>query len=807
MTAIAGWADDIRWARRLYRRRPLLAITSIATLAIALAAAITAFGFARSVLWRALPFDRPEQLVFVWEADTQDDASRVTSGRFVQWRTHTGQHFTALSLFGATSFITNDADGASEVRGVRVSANYFETLGVRPMLGRAFAADDGVDGRHQVIVLSHALWQQRFGARPDAIGQTLTLSGQPYTIIGVMPPLMFPGWPRNPAVVTLDPDATRFWVPLVETPEMATGHRSHLFGVIGRLRPGVTMEQANAALAALDLQPAHLHGARATPLREQFVRGARLPLLTLLGAALSVLLIACVNLAALNVSLFEGRRGELGMRVALGAGRWRLARLLVFEAALVGAAGGAAGLLLARVALSLLPAIVPASVPLLVAPALDASVVAAGLGLSLLATLLLAAWPLARLPRATPAPRGVSSPARSRTYRGLVVAQLAVTVALVAAATLLAQSLYTVRAIDPGFVVDGVAVTDVTLPVTGYHGPRDVVQAEDRVLAAIAAAPAVMAAALSYDHPLEANWTDNFTLSGVPGTDRGDSRRGAELRIVSPGYFDTVGVQVVDGRGFVPQDDLDAPGAVIVNAALARTIPDFSLGRQLETAAPGFTWGDAVPRIFRIVGVIENERFHGLEAAAMPAIYLSTRQFPQRGFTVVARVHAGQRTAGLLKAAVRQAEPMATVSEPRSLASILAEQLGPRRLITSVVSGFAAAALALAALGLYGLLAVMVAARTREIGVRLALGAAPGDVARQVVVEALTQAGLGVGVGLVLALAVSRPLEAMLVGVSRDDPATLAAVALTLLLVATLAAAVPARRAASVDPLSALRSE
>ena len=528
--------DDFRWAVRYARRRPVFALAVVTTLAVSIAAATTAYGLATAILWRPLPFDDASRLVFVWEEVERDGdrhPSRVTGYRYATWR-DTSATFVSMALFGSAGFTLDSERGASSIRGVRVSAGYFDTLGIRPLIGRAFAAADEIPGRNQVVVLAHAFWQERFGGRRDVAGETVRLSGQPYTIIGVMPAGAYPTWPVNPAIVTLDPESLQFWVPIPRTPELEQTGRSHVFGVLGRLAPGVTEAQArddlNRSTAPSAPDP---HAARIAPLREQFVRDARTPLLALAGAALAVLLIACANLAALYASAFEARRGELSLRAAIGAGVGRLIRQLALEALLLAIAGGAAGMLIARGALATLPGLLPPTIPLLTAPALDLRVAGVALGLALLAAGILTAWPIARLIMAAPAPRGMAARPRGFVYRALVVAQIAVTVALVVAAGLLAQSLQSVSRQDPGFAIDGVFVADIGLPSGPASAGRHISLAEQKLLAAIAAVPGVRAAAAAYDHPLEANWSEAPAIAGDATAE--DQRRQAELRIVSPG--------------------------------------------------------------------------------------------------------------------------------------------------------------------------------------------------------------------------------------------------------------------------------
>ena len=805
---------DVRWALRHAVRRPLFAVTVAATLTLGIAATTIAYGLAMSVLWRPLPFRDAERLVFVWEAadrDGQRDVFRVTGGRFAEWRERS-RSFMSLALFAAAGFSMDGADGATTVRGVRVSAGFFETLGVSPVIGRTFTPADEVPGQHQVLVLSHAFWQERFGGRRDVVGSSIRLNGLPYTVVGVMPAVVFPGWPSNPAIVSVDPSQRELWVPIARTPQLDANTRSHVYGVVGRLASGITPEQATGELTRMASPSApDAHGGAVTPIREQFVRDARQPLLALVGAAAALLLVACANLAALQVSAFENRRSELAVRAAIGATAGRLASQLAAESLLLAVGAGAAGLVVARYALAVLPSRLPPSLPFLTPASVDLRVAIAAALIALGSGVLIAAWPVGRLLRSGPAPRGVAGSPRGGVFRILVVAQVSVTIALVVSAALLVQSLWSVRAEDPGFRVDGVVAANIGLPA-GLNTPAKIVAFEDRVRQSFDGRPGIRAVAFAYDHPLEANWTDSFRLDAVAGSDA-EIRGQAQLRIVSPGYFDALGVDVLSGRAFTNDQGPDRPGAAVVNEAFAAEQGGAVIGRRLRSAAPQGTWGPSVPAEFEILGIVENERFRGLELPSEPAVYLSTRQFAQTAFTLLISTTSTRARPGPLgavrdvRSSVRAIEPGATVDSPVLLTDVLADQLAARRVTADVIGSFAGSALALAALGVYGVLSMLVASRTREIGVRLALGASPFRIAGGVVRESLSNTAPGLVAGVGLAIAAGRLLEGFLVGVTSGDPVTLALVSATMLGAAVLAALIPAVRAARVDPVAALRGE
>ena len=807
---IDGLRQDLGAALRHARHRPVLAAAVVATLAACIAATSTAIGLASAVLWRPLPFAHEGRLVFVWEAvgaGREREPARATGSRYAAWRDASSGVFESIALFGAAGFTLDTPEGAVSVRGVRASAHYFDTLGIAPLVGRAFAPGDEVPGHERVVVLSHAFWKQHFGGRRDLIGRDVRLSGEPFTVVGVMPDAVFPGWPANPATVTIEPDVRQFWVPIPRTTELDQSAQAHVFGVVGRLAPGVSAAQARDRLAATDQAAADTHGAQLAPLREQFVRDARAPLLALAGATLAILLIACANLASLHVTSFEARRSEFAVRAAIGASAGRLIRQVALEAVLTSMLGAVVGLALARIALSVVPGMLPPGLPFLTVPGLDARVAGSALVFAACAALIMTAWPIHRLRSSAPAPRGLPEGARSAVYRGLVVAQVAATVALVVVAALLAQSLRAVRGREPGLRIDGVFVANLGLPSTQPVDVGRVAALEEAVLASVLQAQGIQAAALAYDHPFEANWSEAPALVG--DVTRAEDRRDAELRIVSPGYFAALGVDVIDGRALVAADRLGAPGAAVINEAFARDLGGRVLGRRIRTDTPRALAGSAAPTEFEIVGVVRNERFRGLEQPSQPAFYLSTRQFPQTDLSILARTSSGDALAlaPRVRAAVRTVDRAITFDQPTTLDRILAEQLVARRMTTGVIGGLAGAALALAALGLYGLLTVLVAARRRDIGVRLAIGASPQRVARDVLGEGLRNAVGGAVVGILLALLAGRLVSGLLVDVTAADPWTLGAVAATLIAVAALAAVGPAWRAASVNPIAVLRGD
>jgi predicted permease len=769
--------------------------------------AITAYGIATSVLWRSLPFEDSSQLVFVWEEverDGQRYPSRVTGRRFATWQETPGI-FASVSLFASVAFTVNETAQTESIRGVRVSTNYFKTLGIRPLIGRTFLPTDEA-GEERVVILSHALWTERFGGRRDVLGQTWRLGGLPYRIIGVMPRGAYPGWPTNPASVTLNEESRQLWVPVTPTAQVTSNDRSHVFGVLARLAPHVDRVGAQDALNRWSTDAStEPHQAWMTPFREQFVRDVRTPLLVLLVAALTVMTVAIGNVAALHLASFEARRGEFAARTALGAGAARLVRQLIVETTLVVIAGACVGTLAAHVILVRVPSFLPASVPLLTPMAVDSLLVIYVALFSMVTVTALTIGPIRRLIRIAPAARGVLARPRTSAFRLLVISQVALTMVLVVVAALLRQTLEWISRRDPGFITDNVLVADIGWPRAHTDAALRVATAESDLTRSLAALPSVVAGAVAYDHPLEANWSEMYVVAGDGASQH--TAREAELRIVSPEYFRALGVAVLEGTTFDDRYRLGTPGGVVVNDALAQQIERPVVGRQLRIDAARRAWGVEAPQDFEILGIVEDERFKGLDRSTEPAIYVSTRQFPQQAASLLVRTAGDPLLAApAVRAAALSGNPGMTISRVTSLRAILEEQLVERRVTSQVIGGFAIAALVLATIGLGGLLALHVASRSSEIGVRLALGATRRRVACQIVGESVRNVGIGVALGSIISILSARISSTLLVGVSPVDPMTLLAVASLLFVVAVGAALVPAVRAAKIDPVQALRA-
>ena len=796
---------DLRLAFRALAQAPGFSLVAAVTLALGLGATTALFSVVNASLIQPLPFPEPDRLAAVYEISPEPARARNEAGAatFLDWRGQ-ARGFSHLAAFTILDYALTGGGEPESVLAARVSADTFALLGVAPVLGRAFASEEETSGAHRVVVLSHELWAGRFGADPAVLGRALQLDAEPYTVVGVMPRgFRFP-------------DArARLWTPLAFTQdELAQRHR-RMFDVVGRLAPGVTLASAQAEMSAIArgvaaAEPATHRGwdASVLPQREVVSGGRERPLLVLLGAVACVLLVACANVGSLLLARAAGRRREMAIHTALGAGRTRLLRGLFAEAALLALLGGVMGVALASWSFDLLLALLPADWPRLSDPQLDGSVLAFALGATLLTALIAGLAPAVHLTLAdlgaalreggrTPG----STPARPRLRQALVVGQVAASLVLMAGAGLLAQTLWRLQRVDPGFNPHGLLAAAIYLPDTRYpDDPRQVAFFAD-LLERARRLPGVLSAGAVTTLPLSPAGIDHDMPFSVEGQVTPAAEE-ADFRIASPGYFRTLGTPLLSGREFEERDDASAPGVAIVNRTFAERFlaGEPSLGRRVRLGQRG--------RPYEVVGVVGEVRHRALDRAPRPELYVSYRQMQYGSMTVLLRT-AGDPSvlAAPLKREVLALDPGQPLTSLSTMDALLSDSLSARRFQALLLGSFAATALALSALGLYGLLAHSVRQRTPEIGVRMALGARPADVVRLIVRGGLGLAALGVALGLAGALAATRVLDGLLFQVPTRDPLTLAAAGALLLAIALLACALPARRASRIDPARALRCE
>jgi putative ABC transport system permease protein len=804
---------DLKYAVRSLRRRPGFVAVVVLTLALGIGATTAIFSVVNGVLLQPLPFEDPERLVRLEGMPTDGNTEKVGTGSsypdYVDIRAGTSAFEHLAAIRGWMVTLTVPGAEPQRIRTGLVSANFLQTLGVRPVLGRGFLPEDERPGAAPVTVLADGLWRGRFGGDPSVLGRTVTLDGVPTTVVGVLP---------RHARLTME---MQVWQPLV--PGELEGERgAHRLGVIGRLRPGVPLARAEAEVRAVARRLEQQYpednakrSARLVPLHESVVREARPSLLVLFGAVALVLLVGCANLASLILARASSREREMAVRAALGAGRGRLVRQWLVESVLLAAAGAAAGLLVAWAGVRAYLRWTPGSIPRGDEVGVDLPVLGFLLGTSLLVALVFALLPALqeRGARSFAALRdggrgSTGGRERGRVRDALVVGQTALATVLVIGAALLIKSFWQLTATEPRFQPDGVVVAQLQLPLARYgsDSAAKVTGFYARLRDEIAAVPGVRAVSLAYEHPLSEGWTSSHTIVGAPAVSRGEEPE-SRVRPVWPGYFRAVGVPIVRGRDISDADVMDAPGVVVVNEAFVRRhFPNEDpIGRTLDRSGQ---WWPGQPTQFTIVGVVADEPFLGLANDADAATYYSHRQFPMNDMWLVVRAEGDPaQLAPLLRERIWRLDRDLPVERVATMRSIMGETVATPRFQAALLSLFAAVAMLLAAIGIYGTLSYGVAQRLGEIGIRMALGAGRGRIAREIVGRGVGLAALGIAIGVAGAFALTGTLRTMLVGVSERDPAIVAVVVIVLGVTATLAAWLPARRASRTDPAVALRND
>ncbi len=816
-----SWWMDLRYALRGLRRRPALTVGAIVTLALGVGANTAIFSVVNGVLLR--PFDMPEaeRLVVAQDRSSQGGGPfRTTGGVFRDWR-EGNRTFQDMALLGGWSFNLTEAGLDPErVNGVQVTASYFDVVGVLPALGRVFRPEES-QGRHRVVILSDALWRERYGADPDIVGRGIVADGERWEVVGVMPPVALPVTLNGLGLAPGDRERMA-WVPLDLEPGWASGYQSHVFVALGRLQPGVSLEAASEDLAALTRAVSESHPETYTgitsdvaPLRTVVLGDARRDLLILLGAVGLVLLVACANLANLLLARTLDRSREMAVRAAVGAGAGRLVRLGLLEAVLLGLAGGVGGLVLASGGLDVLLAMLPEDLPRQSSIGVDGHVLLFTLGVALVAGVVVGLLPALRgaRPRMTEAlkagGRGTAGSGGGRTARVLVAGQLALACTLLVGAGLLVRSFLAVRAVDLGARTRDLLSVELLLPSQGYGDRLETSDFLHRLEAAVEALPGVTSASVAYDTPLSASWTETFTVTDRPAPEPGQ-KPGAYFRPVSPGYFEALGIPLLRGRAFTEDDGPDAPGVVVVNQDFVddNFAGEDPLGRRIRMTTMQGMWDASAPAEWEIVGVVGDVRFAGLRADAPDAFYFSQRQAPTTflHLLVATRVPPRSVLAGV-RATIAGLDSSLPLSAVTTLDEEYARATAQDRFNALLLLAFAVTALLVAAAGIYGVMSYAVARRRAEMGVRLALGAGPGRVRRLLLGEGLRMAGTGLLAGLAGAVLAGRLLSGLLFGVSAWDPTVMGGVFAILLSAAVLSAWLPALRAARTDPAVALREE
>ena len=799
------WRYDLRHALRMMSRQRGTTAIVLITLALAIGANTAVFSAVHSVLIRPLPYQDPESLVMLWEKRQAEGVMRnpVSAADYLDWA-RTAQSFTAMAAHNEmTADLTGEGD-PEKLPMAAVSAPFFEVFGVRPLMGRTFGLGEDLLGRHRVAILGHGLWQRRFGADAAIVGRSIMLNGLPFQVIGVMP-----------ADLEVPHGEAQMFIPLLlVTPDQPPSRTSHNFNVYARLRPGVSLDQARSEMDRIgkDLEQQYPalsrgHGSHVTSLPEEITGPVEKTLLVLMAAVAFILLIACINVTNLLLAKAAGRRREMAVRAAIGAGRARLVRQMLVECSVIALSGGAAGLVLATWCVQVLAAQLPAvarpdqtvvfSVPVLL------FTVAACVVSGLLAGAI-PAWHLVRDDAAESLKeggRGAVSLKRSLRF-GLIVAEVALTSLLLVGAGLTLRSFQTVLSQPAGIDTSDRLTFRLGLPGSRYKDPAAAMRFYSELEDRLAGEPLIGAVGAAMLPPL----TGLDGRGGIVVENRevgpGDGPTRAHPRPVSANYFQAIGARVREGRGFLPSDMATAPMVAVINHTMAKRYwPGASaIGKRVR-----FTdeqeWRE-------VVGIIDDVKHWGLDAAVNPELYMPTSQFPAFAQTFV--LHAKSDPLALVPIVqrhVRELDPNLPLFQVRTLDEIASRSVERRRWTMTLLAVFAVLALVLAAAGIYGVMAHLVALRTPEIGVRLTLGARPIAVMRQVLAEGAVQAIIGLVIGLGASLALMQGLRTILFGVEPTDPLTLMTVGASLMVVAILAVLVPAIRAMRVDPVVALRTQ
>jgi putative ABC transport system permease protein len=800
--------QDIRYAARMLRRQPGFTVVATLTLALGIGANTAVFTVVNGVLLRQLPYRDPDQLVQLTHTRNGRLSMTYSPPNFLDVTTQSGVFSGATAITSSSANVTGIGD-PQLIDGANVTASFFNVLGVVPYVGRGLVDADGDGAGSDVVVLGNGLWRRQFGARPDVVGSTLRMDGKPFTIIGVAP-----------ADLNV-PAGAEYWRPLVFKPRdiAADARGAQWIGGIARLKPGVTLGQATGAMAVVAERLSRDYPRTnkdrvlsAIGLQDRIVRGIRPALLILLGAVTLVLLVACVNVASLLLARANGRAREVAVRAALGAGRGRLVRQFLAESVVLGLTGGSAGLVVAYWSTRALVALGPASIPRLGEVGVDWRVLTFTIAIAVLTSVAFGLVPALAATGHTvaryvsTAGRGTVGAGGTRLRKTLVACEMALAVVLLIGAGLLIRSYQRISELNPGFSPDHVLTFTVALPEQKYKTSAEAGRFMRDLVARVGGHPGVVDAAGVFGLPLDFTFSASSSFTRAGEADSADSPNAA-MRVVTPEYFSTMKIPLKRGRAFDARDDESSPEVVAINEEAARRYwPGVDpLGQQLHL---GVRLAEARSGLKTIVAVVGDVRGRSLDATATPEVYVPYAQHQVDSLTIAVRT-AGDPMAFVPVARADLASldrdlPLAGV---RTMDEVIGRSIAERRFTMLLLASFASVAVLLAAIGVYGVLAYLVSQRTQEIGVRLAIGATPADVVRLFVREGAGLTLIGVAAGLAGAVAVTRALSTLLFGVTTTDPITFAAVAGTLGIVALLASYVPARRAAKVDPMAALRAD
>ena len=803
---------DVRFGWRQVRRRPGIALAAMLTLAVGIGATTSIFSVVYGVLLKPMPYREPSRLVQLWEVNPLFDwtEANVAPGNMISWRerNHTlaemAWYFGSDTRGAGTTTLTLGGNGEPvRVDAMSVSANFFDVLGVAPRIGRPFVAGEDTGGPHRLVVLSDAFWRRQFGGDSAIVNRTITLNGRPYQVIGVMPESF-----------VFDNKPVDFWTPLVmDMAQVRESRRPHYLRVIGRLRPGVTVEQARADIVSIAKELEREYPGTNTqmsaglgPLTDWFVGPARAPLLAFLGAVALVLLIACVNVANLFLARTVDRGREMSVRAALGANRLRIVRQLIAEAGVVAAGGAAAGVALAFGALKLFVRLAPQGLPRMDSVGLNLTVLGFAVSMTVIVTLMIGlvpAWQASRANlRSGLGDGGRTTPAAGRLRRTLVAAEVALAVILLVGASLTLRSFVSLVSVRPNFNPAGLVSGRVTLPGIRYGDDGKSARFFEDLSAKLRAEGGVIAAGAVTRLPLEGyTWTGQLFIDGRPEV------HGREIRhkAATLGYLDALKVPILSGRSFGAADVTNGQLPVVVNQTFARKYfpAGNAVGSRIAFDAP-----KPDTRWRTIIGIAADEPQDGLGVPASPELYEPELQQDDNDMSVLVRSSLpDDRALDVLRRTVRAMDAQLAIYDTRSMSDGIWRSVARERLAVSLAVMFAISALLLAAVGIYGVAAHGVSQRTREIGVRVAFGATRADVLGLLLRQELLVVAFGLTIGVAASYAMARVVAAMLFRVTAADWLSYAAGIALLVGVAIVACIIPARRALGVDPIVALRND
>ncbi len=810
---IAALWQDLRFGARVLMKQPGFALIAIITLSLGIGANTAIFSVVNALLLRPLPYAEPERLVLLSEKSREGARLDASYPNYADWRTQ-AQSFEGMAVAWPRTFTLTGADKATRAPGYTVNWNFFQLLGVQPRLGRLFTETDDRYGAARAVIVSHGFWQGRMGADANAVGKTVRMINETYTVVGVLPPgfeYFGPADVYTPLGLDLAPDSAF----------ASRGSSAFSFYAVARLKPGVTVEQANSEMDALGRRLAREYpkanegkSAQAECLQDVMSESVRQSLWVLLGAVGFILLIACINVANLMLAHAAERQKELAVRLALGAGRGRVVRQLLSESLLIAGLGAASGLLVGRWMLAGLLALAPPQIPQLSHVGLDNRVLLFTLGLAALTSLLFGLLPALQAAKTDiqttlkDGGRLTTGAARGNMRRALLIAEVSLSLVLLAGAGLLLRSMYNLLSVDPGFNGDNLLTLRLSLEDKKYN-PQTMRVFYDECLARAQAVLGVRAAALAHSLPIRGtNWTGEFIAADKPVPSRASMPESDRLR-VSPNYFETMGIRLMRGRSFTAADTPDSAPVVVINETLARRIwpNENPIGKRIKFGFPEDQDEESKPWR-EVVGVVNDVKMNGVDNPITLQTYLPFSQLPGISVGLVVRAERNPLAlAAAIKQAIHAIDKDLPVFSIFTMDQLLGNSLAQRRLTLILLASFAVLALLLAAVGIYGVISYTVRQRSRELGIRLALGAQGSDVLKLILREGLKLALIGVALGLAVAFALTRWMESLLFGVRPADPLTFGLIAVVLLCVASLACWIPARRAAQVDPLVSLRCD